>query len=63
VTSEPDHTPGQIGQYDKDGYRTFTMPGDICLGCSDSETGVWVSVLDCAAALAIYDQERVQWSE
>jgi hypothetical protein len=49
------HVPGCVGDRDRDGWRTFETPGDVCLGCSDVEAGHWVPVSDCPTALAIFE--------
>lgn len=55
------HEPGQIGTHDAEGWRTHTTPGDVCLTCSNAETGLWVPVSACPDALATLDaQEQEQ---
>lgn len=58
IQAPAEHRPGQIGTHDREGWRTHSIPGDVCLGCSDVETGRWVPVNQCPAALALYEQER-----
>lgn len=50
-----EHVPAQVGAYDRDGRRTFQTPGDVCLGCSDPDQGLWVPVSACAEARANLD--------
>lgn len=52
------HVPYQIGTRDAEGWRTFQTPGDVCLGCSDPDSGRWVAVSECSVALAIYEEQR-----
>jgi hypothetical protein len=51
-----EHRPGQLGKYDAEGNRTFAPVGDVCLGCSDEATGLWVPVSQCPIALAVLDE-------
>lgn len=48
------HEAIQIGDRDAEGYRTFATPGDVCSECSSPDTGLWVPVSFCPAALANY---------
>lgn len=52
-----EHRPGELGKYDAEGNRTFAPVGDVCLGCSDEATGLWVPVSQCPIALAVLDDE------
>lgn len=51
------HVPMQIGAHDRDGWRTHMPPGDVCAACSNSETGLWVPISQCAQAMAAYEAE------
>lgn len=51
------HLPGEIGTRDREGYRTFAPPGDVCMGCSDSRTGRWVPVSQCGLAMTAFDKD------
>lgn len=53
-----EHVPGTIGDRDREGWRTFQTPGDVCLGCSDPAAGRWVPVTQCETALAIYELQQ-----
>jgi hypothetical protein len=52
------HRPHQIGTHDGEGYRTHTIPGDVCLDCSDPAAGRWVPISQCPRALAALDDEQ-----
>lgn len=59
-----EHIPVQIGRYDADGYRSFQTPGDVCIGCSDPDTGVWVPVSECELAWTRFmELERYLWHD
>lgn len=51
------HVPVQIGTHDPEGHRTHTIPGDVCLGCSEPSVGRWVPVSQCPRAMAALDNE------
>lgn len=55
------HVPYQIGTHDSEGYRTFQTPGDVCLGCSDLDSGRWVAVSECDVASAVYESQRTEY--
>lgn len=48
------HEAVQIGTLDKNGYRSFQTPGDVCAACSDWEGGRMVPVAWCPEALDDY---------
>lgn len=54
------HVPYQIGTHNREGWRTFQTPGDVCLGCSDPDAGRWVAVSECGTALAIFELQRAE---
>lgn len=54
----PAHRPMQIGTHDAEGWRTHTIPGDVCEACSDPATGRWVPVSQCPEALAALDADE-----
>lgn len=56
------HTYGEIGTRDEEGRRTFGAPGDVCMGCSVPERGLWVPVSFCAAALDDY-YRHTPWAD
>jgi len=56
-TGVADHRPHQIGTHDAEGFRTHSIPGDVCLGCSDPGAGRWVPISQCPRALAVLDGE------
>lgn len=41
------HNSTFIGTHDEDGERTFLTPGEVCVECSDADTGRWVPVSFC----------------
>lgn len=57
------HVPYQIGTHDREGWRTFQTPGDVCLGCSDPDSGRWVAVSECDTALALFEAEERHFRE
>lgn len=66
MTRNVEHVPGQIGTHDAEGWRTFQIPGDVCLGCSDPNSGHWVPVSQCEIALATLDADQAdfdRWQE
>lgn len=52
-----DHLPVQIGTHNEDGSRTFSPPGEVCLGCSDPDAGRWVPVNQCPVAMAQVERD------
>jgi len=54
------HIPGEIGTHDSEGWRTFQIPGDVCLGCSNPRTGLWVPVNMCPIALTKYTLDEAE---
>ncbi len=56
------HRAVQIGTRDKEGFRTHCTPGDICLACSNWETGLMVPVSQCPLALDDY-YEHTPWAD
>lgn len=57
-----EHVPTQIGTHDAEGHRTHTIPGDVCLGCSDPASGRWVPISQCPKAMAALDAtEQEPW--
>lgn len=47
------HGSTQIGTRDDTGRRTNQTPGDVCVECSDPETGRWVPVSFCQLQPAV----------
>lgn len=56
------HVPYQIGTHDTEGWRTFQTPGDVCLGCSDPNSGRWVAVSECSTAWRLFTTESDFWT-
>jgi len=56
------HIPAQIGRYDRDSYRTYQTPGDVCIGCSSPDAGIWVPVNECVIAWERFTEET-EWIE
>lgn len=52
------HRPFQIGTHDGEGFRTHTIPGDVCLDCSTPRMGHWVPISQCSQALAALDADQ-----
>lgn len=52
------HVPFQVGTHDAEGFRTHEVPADVCAGCSDPASGLWVPVSQCPPALAALDAEE-----
>jgi hypothetical protein len=46
------HVWKQIDTHNRDGWRLFSTPGDMCAACSDPDAGDWVPVAHCRTALA-----------
>lgn len=61
MSDDVQHIPHQIGARDREGWRTFQTPGDVCLGCSDPEAGRWVAVSECGPALAIFALNELEF--
>lgn len=60
VVPPVEHKPMQIGTHDREGWRTHSIPGDVCAGCSDPDSGRWVPISQCMEALAAYEAERAE---
>lgn len=52
----PEHTWMQIGTLDNEGMRTHSIPGDVCVECSDAKVGRWVPVSQCVSALKAWEE-------
>lgn len=55
-----EHYPSYIEDRDAEGNRTFTTPGDVCMGCSDPEEGRWVSVNLCPVAWRFFLEDEAR---
>lgn len=52
------HTWTQIGTVDAEGFRTHTIPGDVCVECSNFSEGRYVPVSQCPSALTAWELEH-----
>jgi len=34
-----------------------SVPGEVCMGCSDPDNGVWVPVMECEEARALMEED------
>lgn len=50
--TDEDHKPSLITLGDR-----HTVPGEVCMGCSDPDNGVWVPVLECEEARALMNED------